>query len=127
MNAAGPWVEQVLAGVGVPSRSALRLVKGSHIVVPQLYPGEHAYTLQNLDGRVIFTIPFRGRFTLIGTTDVPCRGESLPATVSSEEIEYLCRAASEYFRTPVRPQQVRVAVMPAYGRSTTTASRAHRR
>ncbi|MBW4050279.1 MAG: glycerol-3-phosphate dehydrogenase [Proteobacteria bacterium] len=125
VNAAGPWVEQVLAGVGVPSRSALRLVKGSHIVVPQLYPGEHAYTLQSLDGRVIFTIPFQGRFTLIGTTDVPCGSESLPATVSSEEIEYLCRAASEYFRTPVRPQQVvwqYAGVRPLYDNGESSAS-----
>lgn len=125
VNAAGPWVEQVLARVGVPSRSALRLVKGSHIVVPQLYPGDHAYTLQSLDGRVIFTIPFQERFTLIGTTDVPCSSESLPAAVSCEEIEYLCRAVSEYFRSPVRPEQVvwqYAGVRPLYDNGEASAS-----
>ncbi|HET9107887.1 MAG TPA: glycerol-3-phosphate dehydrogenase [Steroidobacteraceae bacterium] len=125
VNAAGPWVEQVLTRVGVPSRSALRLVKGSHIVVPQLYPGDHAYTLQSLDGRVIFTIPFQERFTLIGTTDVPCRGESLPAAVSPEEVEYLCRAVSEYFRSPVRPEQVvwqYAGVRPLYDNGEASAS-----
>ncbi|MGH8296776.1 MAG: glycerol-3-phosphate dehydrogenase, partial [Steroidobacteraceae bacterium] len=125
VNAAGPWVEQVLAGVGVPSRSALRLVKGSHIVVSQLYPGEHAYTLQSLDGRVIFTIPFQGRFTLIGTTDVACGSESLPARVSSEEVEYLCRAVSEYFRAPVRADQVAwqyAGVRPLYDNGKASAS-----
>lgn len=125
VNAAGPWVEQVLASVGVPSRSALRLVKGSHIVVPQLYSGEHAYTLQSLDGRVIFTIPFQGGFTLIGTTDVPCGIESLPAAVSSEEVEYLCRSVSEYFRAPVRPEQVvwqYAGVRPLYDNGEASAS-----
>jgi len=106
VNAAGPWVEQVLAGVGVPSRNALRLVKGSHIVVPRLYSGEHAFTLQSRDGRVIFTIPFHDRFTLIGTTDVPCGGAPSAVSVSAGEVEYLCRAVTEYLRAPVRPEQV---------------------
>lgn len=106
VNAAGPWVEQVLGAAGVPSRNRLRLVKGSHIVVPQLYRGDHAYTLQSVDGRVIFTIPFQRRFTLIGTTDVPCGRDSLPARVSPEEVEYLCRAVSEYLRAPVRARQI---------------------
>jgi glycerol-3-phosphate dehydrogenase len=125
VNAAGPWVEQVLGRVGVPSRSALRLVKGSHIVVPQLYPGDHAYTLQSVDRRVIFTIPFQERFTLIGTTDVPCGSECLPPTVSSGEVDYLCRAVSEYFRSPVRPEQVvwqYAGVRPLYDNGEASAS-----
>ena len=125
VNAAGPWVEQVLARVGVPSRRALRLVKGSHIVVPRLYPGNHAYTLQSVDGRVIFTIPFQQRFTLIGTTDVPCRSDSLPATVSPEEVAYLCRAVAEYFRAPVRPAEVvwqYAGVRPLYDNGHASAS-----
>jgi glycerol-3-phosphate dehydrogenase len=125
VNAAGPWVERVLAQVGVPRRSALRLVKGSHIVVPRLYPGEHAYTLQSADGRVIFTIPFQGGFTLIGTTDVPCGGEALPATVSAEEVGYLCREIGEYFQTPVSPRQVvwqYAGVRPLYDNGEASAS-----
>ena len=125
VNAAGPWVEQVLAGVGVPRRSALRLVKGSHIVVPQLYAGQHAYTLQSLDGRVIFTIPFQERFTLIGTTDVPCGSEPLPARVSAEEIDYLCRAVADYLRVPITPHQVvwqYAGVRPLYDNGQVSAS-----
>ena len=125
VNAAGPWVEQVLAGVGVPRRSALRLVKGSHIVVPQLYAGEHAYTLQSLDGRVIFTIPFQTTFTLIGTTDVPCGSEALPARVSAAEIDYLCRAVAEYLRNPVTPEHVvwkYAGVRPLYDNGELSAS-----
>lgn len=125
VNAAGPWVEQVLAEVGVARRSALRLVKGSHIVVPRLYAGEHAYTLQSLDGRVIFTIPFQGAFTLIGTTDVPCASEALPARVSAAEIDYLCRAVAEYLRTPVTPDHVvwhYAGVRPLYDNGEVSAS-----
>ena len=50
---------------------SVRLVNGSHIVVPRLFEREHAYILQNTDGRIVFAIPYQGRFTLVGTTDVP--------------------------------------------------------
>ena len=125
VNAAGPWVEQVLAEVGVARRSALRLVKGSHIVVPRLYAGEHAYTLQSLDGRVIFTIPFQDSFTLIGTTDVPCGSEALPVRVSAAEIDYLCRAVAEYLRVPVTSEHVvwqYAGVRPLYDNGEVSAS-----
>src|SRR4029079_627031 len=75
VNAAGPWVDEVLEeGLRMPRPRNLRLVKGSHIVVPRLYPGEQAYILQNPDRRVVFMIPFEQRFTLIGTTDIPFDG-----------------------------------------------------
>lgn len=125
VNAAGPWVEQVLAGVGVPQRSALRLIKGSHIVVPRLYAGEQAYTLQGRDGRVVFTIPFQDAFTLIGTTDVPCGSTPAAARVSDEEIAYLCGAVGEYLRAPVRPEQLvwsYAGVRPLYDNGEVSAS-----
>ncbi len=71
VNAAGPWVKQVLNDrLHQPSRDNVRLVKGSHIVVPRQYDGDHAFILQNDDRRVVFMIPYEGRFTLIGTTDI---------------------------------------------------------
>ena len=107
VNAAGPWVEQVgrLLGANKPSRS-VKLVKGSHIVLPKLYEGDHAYTLQGADGRVIFTIPYEGRFTLVGTTDVPIDGEPGPVEASGEEIAYLCKALGGYFAREVSPDEV---------------------
>src|SRR5204863_141152 len=70
-NVAGPWVKRVLnERLGQPSTEAVRLVQGSHIVIPRRYEGEHAFLLQNDDRRVVFMIPFEERFTLIGTTDV---------------------------------------------------------
>ncbi|HLB79552.1 MAG TPA: glycerol-3-phosphate dehydrogenase, partial [Dongiaceae bacterium] len=72
VNATGPWETSfVQAALGLDWGHRLRLIKGSHIVVPRLYDGEHAYILQNVDRRIVFAIPYETDFTLIGTTDVP--------------------------------------------------------
>ena len=108
VNAAGPWAARVMAGLPADAktpRPAEQLVKGSHIVVPRLYSGDHAFLLQNDDRRVVFLLPFEEIYTLIGTTeqrvDAP---ESAP--VSQDEIAYLCRAASRYTRVAVTPNDV---------------------
>jgi glycerol-3-phosphate dehydrogenase len=88
------------------SNLKLRLVKGSHIVYPRLHAHERAYLLQMSDGRVVFAIPFAENYTLIGTTDVEFHGDPTQVTASAEEISYLCRAASSFFRAPVDPSRV---------------------
>ncbi len=117
VNAAGPWVKQVLnEELGEPSRDAVRLVKGSHVVVPRLYDGDHAFILQNDDRRVVFIIPFEDDFTLIGTTDVPVESAQSPQ-VTEDEVRYLCAAASRYLARPVAPTAVRwryAGVRPLY-------------
>ena len=102
VNAAGPWVAEVLNGrLGAGSRSSVRLVRGSHILVPALWRGGQAYILQQDDGRIVFALPYDGR-TLIGTTDVPVdRPDS--AEVSAEETHYLCAAANAYFVRQTAP------------------------
>lgn len=101
VNATGPWVSRFLQeATRTDSRSRIRLVKGSHIVVPRLYDGEHAYILQNDDRRVVFVIPFEDDFSLIGTTDVPVGDDPLQETITEEEIDYLLRAVGRYFREP---------------------------
>jgi glycerol-3-phosphate dehydrogenase len=110
VNAAGPWVDQVLRGVisgGEPPRFSLRLVKGSHIIVDRLFDGEHAYIFQNADGRIIFAIPYERDFTLVGTTDIPFDGDPARVAIERTEIDYLCAAASEYFKAPVTRDRVR--------------------
>jgi glycerol-3-phosphate dehydrogenase len=98
VNAAGPWVEQVLQGItGSDTHAQVRLVKGSHIVVPRLYSGEHAYLLQNPDGRVVFTIPYERHYTLIGTTDVSFEADPAQVSISAEEVTYLCNTVDRYF------------------------------
>ncbi len=107
VNAAGPWVKTVLNGhLSQPSRDAVRLVKGSHIVLSRLYEGEHAFILQNDDQRVIFMIPYGDLHTLVGTTDVPVQDEEARPEVSAEEITYLCRAVNRYLARPARPEDV---------------------
>jgi glycerol-3-phosphate dehydrogenase len=107
INAAGPWVGDVLGGViheNAPAR--VRLVQGSHIVVPRIAMHDKAYIFQNADGRIIFAIPYETDFTLIGTTDRDYRGDPAEVTASPDEIAYLCAAASDYFRAPVTPDDV---------------------
>jgi glycerol-3-phosphate dehydrogenase len=107
INAAGPWVSQVLTDVVRTNAPAVvRLVKGSHIVVPRLFDHDRAYIFQNEDGRVIFAIPYEGEFTLIGTTECDYEGDPAEAGASDEEILYLCKSVSEYFRDPVRVESV---------------------
>ena len=106
VNAAGPWVDEVARLCGRNAEAAVKLVKGSHIVLPRLYEGDQAYTLQEADGRVVFAIPYAGDFTLVGTTDVPLEGGPRPLTASPEEVAYLCEVASGYFRRSVSPDDV---------------------
>jgi glycerol-3-phosphate dehydrogenase len=107
VNAAGPWVKEVLTGhLHQPSRDNVRLVKGSHIVVPKLYEGEHAFILQNDDKRVVFMIPYEGRYTLVGTTDVTVDGDPGSPQASDEEVAYLCRAVNRYLEKSLMPADV---------------------
>jgi len=102
VNAAGPWVNKVLdASIATETTLRVRLVKGSHIVVARLYDGDHAYILQNDDGRVVFALPFEENFTLIGTTDVPYAGDPNGIRIDSDEIDYLCAAINRYFERPI--------------------------
>lgn len=107
VNATGPWAAQFLRGpAGKAGARALRLVKGSHIVVPKLYSHDHAYIFQNADGRIIFAIPYEGEFTLIGTTDVEWPGEAAAVRIDDDEIAYLCEQVSRYLARPVQPGDV---------------------
>jgi len=105
VNAGGPWVTDVLARLGEPTRSGVRLVKGSHIVVPRLWEGDQAYILQQADRRVVFALPFQEDLTLIGTTDIEvARPED--AAIAGDEVRYLCEAADRYFTRQVVPADV---------------------
>lgn len=107
VNAAGPWVADILArGLGVNSRASVRLVKGSHIVIPRKYEHDRAYIFQNADNRIIFAIPYEQDFTLIGTTDVDYQDDPKDVRISTDEIDYLCQAISNYFEDPVTPDEV---------------------
>jgi glycerol-3-phosphate dehydrogenase len=107
INATGPWVgpfsETVLQK---PSPGNIRLIAGSHIVVPRLFDHDRAYIFQAPDGRVVFAIPFEGDFTMVGTTDHDFSGDPAKVEASAEEIGYLCKVATDHFRTAVFPADV---------------------
>ncbi|NJM30749.1 MAG: glycerol-3-phosphate dehydrogenase [Rhizobiales bacterium] len=96
-NAAGPWVENVINGV-IRANSArrVRLVKGSHIIVPKFWDGANAYVFQNHDKRIVFVNPYQGKFGLIGTTDIPFEGRAEDVAIDANEIGYLLAAVNRY-------------------------------
>jgi len=107
VNAAGPWVRHILdEALKIKLSSTVRLVRGSHIVVPRIHEEHHAFILQNPDRRVIFLIPYERQFTLVGTTDVPIPRDEYRTRISREEIAYLCEAASRYAAKPINPGMV---------------------
>lgn len=98
VNAGGPWVNDIINRVsGTNSTRSVRLVKGSHIIVPKFWQGPHAYLVQNHDKRVIFINPYEGDKALIGTTDIPYAGQPETVTADDAEIDYLIAAVNRYF------------------------------
>lgn len=107
VNATGPWAVNFLDRVAhVAHRHNLRLIKGSHIVVPRLFDHDHAYIFQQPDRRIVFAIPYEHHYTLIGTTDVDYQADPSAPSIDADETAYLCEAASRYFRRPIRPGDV---------------------
>ncbi|MGB7407819.1 MAG: glycerol-3-phosphate dehydrogenase [Pontixanthobacter sp.] len=106
VNAAGPWVDDVLtrAEPGKAHKN-LRLVKGSHLIFPRLYDGDHCYIFQNRDDRIVFAIPYENEFTLVGTTDVAFSGDPGEIAISDDEAGYICSAINEYLSSAVTPEQ----------------------
>lgn len=107
VNAAGPWVDEVLRQVlGRNDINNIRLVGGSHIVIKRQLPDDRSYMFQNADGRVVFAIPYEGDHLMIGTTDNDDVSLDAPPEITDEEIQYLCGVASKYLREPVTPGDV---------------------
>ncbi len=107
VNACGPWAGRFLGEVlGRAEHRRVRLVKGSHIVLPRLFEHDHAYIFQQPDRRVVFAIPYEGRFTLVGTTDVDVEHDSTAPHIDADETAYLCNAVNRYFRHRVTPADV---------------------
>ncbi len=106
INATGPWVDQFNTMAGIHTQSHVELVQGSHIVVPKLYTGNHAYILQNQDKRIVFAIPYLEQFTLIGTTDVAFKGDPGNVHITDNEIDYLCELMNHYFKKPVQKSEI---------------------
>lgn len=126
VNAAGPWVADVLGRVpDARTDRGVKLVKGSHIVVPRLYPGAHAFMLQNPDRRIVFAIPYENDFTLVGTTDEVWNEKPGKAQISAGETDYLLETIGRYFAPPVDKADIRwsyAGIRPLYDDKSTNAS-----
>lgn len=107
VNAAGPWVARLLADtLKIPNSKSVRLVKGSHIIVPRVYEGPQAYIFQNPDKRIVFAIPYEQKFTLIGTTDIPWKQEPGKVEIAPDEVSYLCESVNRYLNVQVKESDV---------------------
>jgi glycerol-3-phosphate dehydrogenase len=107
VNAAGPWIGEVADTViRRPLPAPVRLIKGSHIVVPRRFEHDCGYLLEAVDGRVVFALPFAQDFTLIGTTDENFVGDINSPSADVAEIVYLCNTVNEYFRDKVMPDEL---------------------
>src|SRR5687768_15294147 len=107
VNAAGPWAMDVLDRVvGDRIKGSVRLVKGSHFIVPKVHSQGHALILQNPDKRVVFVIPYEGKYSLVGTTDVAVSSVEAAARISEEEIDYLVAAANRFLAKPIEKSEI---------------------
>jgi glycerol-3-phosphate dehydrogenase len=107
VNAAGPWVANLFSeALTLKSPQNIRLVKGSHIVVPRIHDQPEAYMLQNADQRIVFVIPFEEDFSLIGTTDVEHTGDPSTVEISEDEIEYLLNITNDYFKKKISREDI---------------------
>ena len=107
INAAGPWVTQVFDdALPIQAPKKIRLVKGSHIIVPKIHDQPEAYILQNEDGRIVFVIPYLDKFSLVGTTDVDWEGDASEAKISDEEVDYLIEVVNDHFSNNINRDSV---------------------
>ena len=99
VNAAGPWVAKFIReDLKLESQYGIRLIQGSHLIVPKLYEGENAFILQNEDQRIVFAIPYLERFTIIGTTDREYTGDPAKVAITEGETDYLLKIVNEHFK-----------------------------
>jgi glycerol-3-phosphate dehydrogenase len=125
INASGPWAAHVLGALRGQAKAEVRLVKGSHIVVPRVHDKPHAYILQNRDKRVLFIIPFEAHYSLIGTTELVVRSAEEGQHIAAVEIAYLLDAANAYLARPLSASDIRwtySGVRPLYDDGSQDAS-----
>ncbi|WP_296252078.1 glycerol-3-phosphate dehydrogenase [Pseudomonas sp. UBA4194] len=102
VNAAGPWVAKFIRDdLKLESPYGIRLIQGSHLIVPRLYEGEQAHILQNEDQRIVFTIPYLDRFTILGTTDREYTGDPAKVEITDGETDYILKVVNAHFKKQV--------------------------
>ena len=106
INAAGPWINETVNNVlKINAKKSIRLVRGSHIIIKKLYEEEVAFTLQNEDNRIVFVIPYKGEYSLIGTTEVDVDTPDNPS-ISNEEKIYLINTINNHFIKQISQEDI---------------------
>ena len=106
INAAGPWINETVNNVlKINAKKSIRLVRGSHIITKKLYSEEVAFTLQNDDNRIVFVIPYKEEFSLIGTTEVDVNTPDNP-TISDDEKIYLINTINNHFVKQISQEDI---------------------
>ena len=106
INASGPWINETLKkNIKIKSKNKIRLVKGSHIITKKLYKKDVAFTFQNTDKRIIFVIPYKKNFSLIGTTEVEVKSPE-NKEISKKEIQYLIRSVNNYLEKQISTKDI---------------------
>ena len=106
INASGPWINETLKkNIKIKSKNKIRLVKGSHIITKKLYKKDVAFTFQNTDKRIIFVIPYKKKFSLIGTTEVEVKSPE-NKEISKKEIQYLIRSVNNYLEKQISTKDI---------------------
>ena len=107
VNATGPWVKEFFDdGLKLKSPYGIRLIKGSHIVVPRAHDEPQAYILQNEDNRIVFVIPWMDEFSIIGTTDVEYKGDPKDVKIDENEVNYLLKVYNDHFKKQLTKQDI---------------------
>ncbi len=107
VNAAGPWVSSFIeTGLQQKAPYGIRMIQGSHIVVPRIGQHTNAFIMQNTDNRIVFAIPYREKYTLLGTTDVEYKGDPNQVSISSEEAEYILNVANAHFKNTLTQDDI---------------------
>ena len=106
INATGPWINETLhKNIKIKSKNKIRLVKGSHIITKKLYKEDVAFTFQNTDKRIIFVIPYKKKFSLIGTTEVEVKNPE-NTVISKQEIQYLIQSVNNYLKKQISKKDI---------------------
>ena len=106
INASGPWIDETLQNViKINSKKKIRLVKGSHIITNKIYDEDVAFTLQNNDKRIIFVIPYKEKYSLIGTTEIEVNSPE-KNSIDDSEITYLINCVNSYFKKQISKEDI---------------------
>ena len=106
INASGPWINETLhKNIKIKSKKKIRLIKGSHIITKKLYKADVAFTFQNIDKRIIFVIPYKGKFSLIGTTEIEVKSPEKQG-ISKKEIRYLIKSVNNYLNNEISEKDI---------------------